>query len=99
MGRAISDSTTSEVLVRLNRRFEPDELREMVVLQKEFKIFSSKHTLRQSFALLGIVPADRSERERWYRFLDKLYTYKSDLQGVNGHDRVVKALADAFEAA
>src|SRR5262249_43968450 len=85
--------------VRLNRRFEPDELREMVVLQKEFKIFSSKHTLRQSFALLGIVPADRSERERWYRFLDKLYTYKSDLQGVNGHDRVVKALADAFEAA
>jgi hypothetical protein len=97
-GGQISDSTTSEVLVSLNKRFEPDELREMVALQQEFKIFSSKHTLRQSFALLGIVPADRTERQRWYRFLDKLPTYKSDLQGVNGHDRVIKALADAFEA-
>ena len=99
MGFVIQDSTTANVLDQLNKRFAPNELPEMVALQKEFKIFSAKHTLRQSFALLGIVPADAGERQRWYNFLDRhLPTYPSDLPDVNGHDRVVLALKAAFEA-
>jgi len=90
MGARIKDSTTSDVLVQLNKRFDVETLSELVALQKEFKIFSAKHSLRQSFALLGLVPAEASERARWYSFLDFLRTYKSDLKGVNGHDRVVK---------
>jgi hypothetical protein len=99
MGFVIQDSTTASVLDQLNKRFAPNELNEIAALQKAFKIFSPKHTLRQSFALLGIVPADAAERQRWYYFLDsQLPTYPSDLLDVNGHDRVVQALRDAFEA-
>jgi hypothetical protein len=100
VGGAIKDSTTLDILVQLNKRFDVDAIPEMVALQKEFKIFSAKHSLRQSFALLGIVPADQAERTRWYRFLDELLgTYKSDLANVNGHDRVVKAFKDDLAAA
>ncbi len=98
MGSMIKDSTTLEILVQLNKRFDADALQEMVMLQKEFEVFSSKHTLHHSFALLGIVPADCSERKRWYKFLDYLKTYPSDLPNVNGHDRVVKAFKDDLEA-
>ncbi|HEX3115529.1 MAG TPA: hypothetical protein VHQ48_08625 [Bradyrhizobium sp.] len=94
MGALIKDSTTLDILVQLNKRFDADALHEMVALQKEFKIFSNNHTLQQSFAVLGIVPADWSERKRWYKFLDHLKTYSSDLKDVNGHDRVVKAFKD-----
>lgn len=98
MGGLLLDNTTTDVLVRLNKRFSPDDLIEMVALQKEFGIFSSAHSLRQSFALLGIVPTDRAERDRWYRYLDKLQAYRSDVSGCNGHDRIVRALASALEA-
>jgi hypothetical protein len=98
MGALIKDSTTLDILVQLNRRFDADALHEMVALQKEFGVFSAKHTLHHSFALLGIVPVEWSERKRWYRFLDHLKNYKSDLQQVNGHDRVIKAFKDDLEA-
>jgi len=98
MGALIKDSTTLDILVQLNKRFDADALHEMVMLQKEFEVFSSKHTLHHSFALLGIVPAEWSERKRWYKFLDHLKTYASDLPNVNGHDRVVKAFKDNLEA-
>ena len=64
MGLVIQDSTTLDVLSKLNRRFGPDDITEMVALQKEFRIFSSDHPLEESFKLLGIVPCDRLERER-----------------------------------
>jgi hypothetical protein len=98
MGARIKDSTTLDILVQLNKRFDVEAISEMVALQKEFKIFSAKHSLRQSFALLGIVPAELSERERWYSFLDLLKTYESDLKGVNGHDRVVKLFKNDLES-
>ena len=95
MGALIKDTTTHFVLVQLNMRFgEADAFREMVALQKEFQIFSPKHSLRESFALLGIAPSDWLERERWYGFLDHLNTYKSDKPGLNGHDRIVKVRQD-----
>lgn len=98
MGGLIKDSTTLDILVQLNKRFDADAISEMVALQKEFKIFSAAHSLKQSFAVLGIVPADWSERKRWYKFLDHLKTYPSDLKDINGHDRVVKAFKDALAA-
>lgn len=97
MGAMIKDSTTLDILVQLNRRFDAESLPEMVELQKEFGVFSSKHSLQQSFALLGIVPSDWSERRRWYKFLEHLRTYPSDLTNVNGHDRVIKAFKDGLE--
>ncbi len=99
MGDFIKDSTTSDILVQLNRRFDAEHLPEMIALQKEFKVFSAKHSLRQSFALLGIVPADASERQGWYHFLDQLHKYKSDLPNVSGHDRWVKAIQKNLESA
>ena len=94
MGAMIKDSTTLDVIALLNRRFHADELPEMVELQKEFSVFSSKHSLHHSFALLGLVPCDRLERERWYKFLELLRTYPSDIGKLNGHDRIVKAFKD-----
>ncbi|WP_246739239.1 MULTISPECIES: hypothetical protein [Bradyrhizobium] len=97
MGMMIKDSTTLDILVQLNRRFEAEALHEMVELQREFGVFSLQHGLQQSFALLGIVPQDWTERRRWYRFLEHLRTYPSDLAGVNGHDRVIRAFKDDLE--
>jgi len=98
MGAMIKDSTTLDIVVQLNKRFEPDALSEMVELQREFGVFSLRHSLQQSFALLGIVPADWSERRRWYKFLEFLKTYSSDLSNVNGHDRVIKAFQENLES-
>jgi hypothetical protein len=94
----IKDSTTLDIVVQLNKRFDSDALAEMVELQREFGVFSLQHSLQQSFALLGIVPADWSERRRWYKFLDYLKTYASDMNNVNGHDRVIRAFKDNLES-
>lgn len=98
MGMMIKDSTTLDILVQLNKRFEHEALPEMVELQREFGVFSLSHSLQHSFALLGIVPSDWSERRRWYKFLDHLQTYPSDLDKVNGHDRVIQAFKDDLES-
>jgi len=98
MGLMIKDSTTLDILVQLNRRFEAEALSEMVELQREFGVFSLQHGLQQSFALLGIVPQDWTERRRWYRFLEHLRTYPSDLDGMNGHDRIIRAFKDDLES-
>ena len=97
MGSMIKDSTTLEILVQLNKRFDAESLPEMVELQKEFGVFSSRHSLQHSFALLGIVPTDWSERKRWYKFIEYLKTYPSDLPNVDGQDRVIKAFKDGLE--
>ena len=55
MGARIKDSTTLDILVQLNKRFDVEMVSEMAALQNEFKVFSGKHSLRQSFALLGLV--------------------------------------------
>jgi hypothetical protein len=99
MGMMIQDTTTLEVLVLLNNRFgSGDAIEEMVGLQKEFEIFSSKHSLRHAFSLLNIVPLERSERKRWFEFLDRLKTYKSDKPPLSGHHRVVQAIRDDLES-
>jgi hypothetical protein len=100
MGAMIQDNTTYEILVQLNSRLGPgDAIAEMVALQREFNVFSPKHSLRESFSLLNIVPADRSEKRRWLNFLDHLETYDSDRARMNGHDRIVTALRSNLQSA
>ena len=66
MGRMVSDSATRDVIAQINARFEAGEaIQEMVALQKEFKIFSSKHSLYDSWLLLNIKASDPKERARW----------------------------------
>jgi len=98
VGDAMKDSTTIDIIVQLNNRFDAEWLPEMIELQREFKVFSPKHSLRQSLALLGIVPTDATERQGWYRFLDSLMKYDSDLPNVTGHDRAIKVIQKNLEA-
>lgn len=99
MGGMIEDSTTTHVLHQLNTRFAAgDPITEMAALHKQFQVFSPKKELKHTYALLNIVPPDPKERKRWYKFLDHLKTYPSDMTGVNGHDRVVKAHQDNLES-
>jgi hypothetical protein len=97
MGSSIQDTTTSDMIYLLNKRFGNDGILEMVVLQKEFQVFAAEHDLQHSFGLLGIRPCVPLERERWYKFLELLKTYPSDMPKVSGHDRVVKAYKDNLE--
>ena len=101
MGRVIQDSSSQDVLYQLNKRFEPGEaLEEMVVLQREFEIFSPSHSLSHSFALLNIGPAVPLERRRFYQFADvDLRSYASDLAEVDGHARIVRALQEDLASA
>lgn len=97
MGMLLDDCATLDVLAQLNLRFCHGEIEEMAALQREFGMFSPQHSLRHAFALLNIEP-DRSERTRWYEFLDKLKKYKSDQPNQSGHDRIVAALKQDLES-
>ncbi len=99
MGVYITDTSTADVLFQLNRRFGPGPaLDEMVVIQKEFGIFSDKYTLKQAFRVLHIVPEDFTERRFWFAFLEALKNYVSDREGVSGHDRIVQAYQENLES-
>jgi hypothetical protein len=99
MGAMIKDSTTSDVLHQLNTRLGSGEpIQEMTSVHKEFKVFSGQYTLRQAYRTLHIVPGDFKERRLWFRFLDTLKDYDSDIKGVNGHDRILKAYRENLES-
>ena len=69
MGDITRDDTVAEIQYQMNRRFAPGEpLREMVAIQKEFRIFSEQDPLKQAYRLLHIVPSDFREREQYFRF-------------------------------
>jgi hypothetical protein len=101
MGAMVGDSATRDVIAQINARFEAGEaIREMVALQKEFKIFSPKHSLYDSWLLLNIKAADPKERRNWQKWAE-VYMKKrvpSDLKGVNGHDRLVRAYQENLES-
>ena len=99
MGMAISDFTTADILFQLNSRFASGQpLRNMVAIQKDFKVFSDKYSLKQAYRALHIVPADFRERRLWFFFLDRLQTYPSDKGGVSGHDRIRSAYQENLES-
>ena len=97
MGFAIGDDTTIDMLALLNKRFGPGGIGELVELQKEFKIFSSDHTLGSSFRLLGIMPCDMLQSSRWFDFLARLEKYPSDVPNLNGAERVIAAFEQTLK--
>lgn len=101
MGGMVSDSATRDVIAQINARFEDgDAITEMVALQKEFKIFSPRHSLYQSWLVLNIKASDPAERERWRRWTEGYMKakVKSELKGVSGHDRLVMAYQQNLES-
>jgi hypothetical protein len=71
----------------------------MVIIQKEFGVFSDQYSLKQAFRILHVVPADFTERRFWFAFLEALKNYVSDEDGVSGHDRIVRAYQENLESA
>jgi hypothetical protein len=100
MGGMVSDSATRDVIAQINARFEAgDAIAEMAALQREFRIFSPEHGLYDSWLLLNIKASDPPERARWRNWTDRyLTTLPSDQEGVNGHDRLVKAFQENLES-
>ena len=101
MGQMIQDRTTTSVLHQMNTRFAAgDAITEMGALHKQFGVFAQTASLKDTFNLLDIAPDDAAERMRWFKFLDEeLRKYPSDIAGMDGHDRVVKAYQDNLNSA
>ena len=100
MGGFVKDSTVHEIQYQRNSRFRIGQpLREMVQIHKAFGLYSGKYSLAQASQILNIVPSDPQERSRVSAFLDKLKGYASDIDGMNGHDRILKAYRDNLESA
>jgi len=92
-------TTPAEVLHKINSRFAPGEpLKEMVTIQKEFQVFHPKNSLQQAYRLLDLGPSDYSERRLYHQYLDRLKKVPSDIDGMNGHDRIIKARQENLES-
>jgi hypothetical protein len=99
MGAFVKDTATADVLHQLRHRFRHDgPLQEMVATQKDLGVFSEKHSLKQIFRALHLVPADIAERADWFKYLDLLKRFRSDKEGVNGHDRIREAYKENLES-
>jgi hypothetical protein len=100
MGGLVPDIYVAGLLDQLNLRFGPKEaITEMIALQKEFDVFSEKHSLEHSFALLNLGPSDNwANRRGWYKYLNSLKDRPSDQANQNGHDRVISALRKHLKA-
>jgi hypothetical protein len=96
MGGLVSDSATADVIGQINKRFEAgDAIAEMAALQKRFKIFAKGHGIYDSWLVLNIKASDPPERARWRKWAEEyLPTLESDIKGVNGHDRLVRAFRE-----
>jgi hypothetical protein len=99
MGDFVKDGTVADIQHQRNKRFRSGQpLQEMVQIHREFGLFSGKYSLRQATLILNIVPTDPDERSRVFIFLDKLKEYASDIDGMSGHDRILKAYRDNLES-
>jgi hypothetical protein len=100
MGNVVKrQKTPHEVLHHMNSRFAPGEpLQEMVQVQKEFQVFSSKNSLQQSYRLLNVGPSDYTERPGYNRYLERLRRVPSDVANVSGHDRIIQARQQNLES-
>src|SRR5258707_918080 len=104
MGAFVADGYVPHVQDQLNSRFAVGEaLTEMVGFQKEFKLFSSPHTLKSAFTLLNIAPVGESDRNGFLRYLDQLKKTGADVDGkptkLSGHDQIVASLRENLESA
>ncbi|WP_421997901.1 hypothetical protein [Reyranella sp.] len=100
MGGLVSDSATRDVIAQINARFEAgDAIAEAAALQKKFKVFSKEHSLYDSWLVLGIRASDPPERTRWKKWTEvTLRGYPSDIDALDGHDRLVKAFQENLES-
>src|SRR5260370_26298634 len=100
MGGYVMDDTVHEIQHQRNSRFRSGyRLQEMVQIHKQFGLYTGKYSLRQASQILNIVPSDPGERRRVFIFLDKLKEYASDIAGMSGHYRILKAYRDNLESA
>lgn len=102
MGAFVADGYVPHVQEQLNSRFAlGDALKEMIGFQKEFKLFSSPHTLRSAFTLLNIAPVGESDRDGFLKYLYALNKTKADINGkpsnLSGHDQILASLRQNLE--
>jgi len=98
MGGFVPSGSVYGSQTALNIRFAAgDAIKEMVALQKEFRVFSARHDLKASASLLGLAPDQEPQRKQWLKYLDHLKTLPSDVMDENGHDRIRSALQDNLE--
>ncbi len=96
MGGFVKDNHVPGILGDMNHRFGPDDgIKEMAGLHRTFGVFSPQHSLKDSFALLNIGPAENwTQRRGWYKYRDSLKALPSDKSGQNAHDRLVEVLGN-----
>jgi hypothetical protein len=101
MGGLVADSYVPDVLQQMNSRLIGEALTEMVQFQKEFKVFSSQHTLETSFKLLNIAPVGDADRRGFFKFLNLLKKTGASVDGkatkLSGHDQIVATLQSNLE--
>ena len=88
------------MLDELNLRFAPSQgkdshfggIQEMVVLQKEFKIFKKGRAFKTSCAVLNLGARNNEVKNLWQNLLGNLYRHESNQKGQNGDAAIVNAL-------
>jgi hypothetical protein len=102
------DIYIGSLLDLLNLRFAPSQgegpdwfggIDEIVALQKQFQIFQRKRSFKDSVALLNLGGMwSPRVKNRWYALLDDLSSYDSNVKGLNGDSRIVRAIIDNLAA-
>jgi hypothetical protein len=99
MGEFVGHRHIPHVRQRMNFRFaHGDALKEMVACQKHFEVFSHKHPLSRSFALVDAAPEDEKQRRGFFRYVDRMTEVGSNVKGHNGHAAIVAALKKNLES-
>jgi hypothetical protein len=88
------------MLEGLNLRFAPSQgkdshfggINEMVVLQKEFKIFKKGRSFKTSCAVLNLGPRNNEVKTLWQNLLGNLYRHGSNKKGLDGDAAIVSAV-------
>jgi hypothetical protein len=94
------DIYIGSMLDELNLRFAPSQgqellfggIDEMVVLQKEFKIFKKDRSLRTSISVLNFAARNNDVKNHWYALIGALVKHDSNIAGQNGDVAIVSAL-------
>jgi hypothetical protein len=94
------DIHVGSLLDQLNVRFGPTPdkkthfggIDEMVVLQKEFKVFKKARSFKTSVAVLNIGASNAEAKNRMHDYFDNLSKHDSNVTGQNGDVAIVNAL-------
>jgi hypothetical protein len=95
------DIHVGSLLDQLNVRFGPTPdkkthfggIDEMVVLQKEFKIFKKGRSFKSSVAVLNIGASNAEAKNRMHDYFTNLSKHDSNVAGQNGDVAIVNAMA------